>query len=195
MMRAERGHTLVEVAVSAAILSAVAVISVGLIARGLDAQRQAIAAENANRTAGRLVEAIVRELKDAAGDTVVFSSATPDRITFQRMIGYDPTQANPADRRLLSQPITLRRTPMTVPGATGLYALERLESGRPTVKLGGYLASTDPDAPALPGLRFDVTSSLGNKVIDVVVTTSFTAGLASGPIRARRETTVTIEVD
>ncbi len=191
---ARRGHTLIELVVAAAILSSIAIISTSLIAGGLDANRRAMAEQNANRTAGAVLESVVRELKDAAAATVEFDPANPDRLTFRRMRGYDPAIPDIASRRLLSGRITYRRTAFAVPGASGLYAAERVEEGGTTSRLGGFLADRDPQATDLPGFRFDVMNTLGAKFVHVVVVASVPSGRAGDPAVARREATVSIEV-
>src|SRR5207237_1427513 len=78
-------------------------------ASGGNAYKEMVADQDAERIAGALLDAIARELQDAQGSTIAFSPATPDAITFRRMVGYDPYAATDAGKRVLSQPITLRR--------------------------------------------------------------------------------------
>ncbi|HVY60478.1 MAG TPA: hypothetical protein VHF22_02445 [Planctomycetota bacterium] len=191
---AARGVSLLEVSAATALMAVVVVSFLGLLVYGVDAYRQSVAEERALRTAGDLVDAIARELKDAPASTLVFSAAAPTEITFRRMTGYDPTGATDDARRVLTPPITIRRVPMAVPGASGLYAVERVEAGERAASLGGFVAESDAAEPALPGLRFDVASTLSATFVTVTVTVAVPAARSSSAV-ARLATTLSLEVN
>lgn len=88
-----RGATLLEVVVAGGLLAGVALASLSLVSAGAGRCRDSVAEEVATNMAGRLLDRMTVELKDAPASLVVVSSAQPGRIAFQRMVAYDPTIA------------------------------------------------------------------------------------------------------
>jgi type II secretory pathway pseudopilin PulG len=192
--RNAQGHTLVELTVGLAIVGVAMLLGVSALGSAADGSHRAGSDQEALEAAARAADAIARELKDAAGGTIVFSSTTPDQITFRKMIGYDPTLPNEADRRLLSAAITLRRTPLAMAGQPGLWLIERVQAGASTARLAGYIADRDLATPTAPGLNFAVTRASGLTLVRIAVTAAV-PGARDGPARARRVVAVDVEVD
>lgn len=96
---------------------AVGVSSVVSLSR---APGEGIHQQEITRTGSRLVDGIVRALETADASTLVFSDVSPERITFQQVLGYDP-----AEGRVLSRPVTIR--PVTLDG--GIDAVEEQRAG------------------------------------------------------------------
>lgn len=184
----KHGFTVIEMTIAAALLSLLAVSGISALTVGTNACQQVLAEQEAVRQAGRLVEAIAFELKDASAASVVYSTAQPDRLTFQRVLAYDPDSFQP----ILSTPITIRRVAMTVPGTSGLSIVERAQTGARTSRLAGYVAELDGQDASLPGLQFDVLSAAGIVRIDVAVTLSVPSG-PRGPQVLRLATTVKLD--
>jgi len=189
----ERGRSLIELIVATALLAGVALASSAVVVYGFDAYKQTVGAESAIQQATRALAAIGHELKDAPASTLLVSEAEPDRISFRRIIGYDPLGATDEARRILTPVITLRRVLQSGAGASALYAIERSEQGRTTSRLVGGIAAADPMAPTLPGLRFTVTRTGATTLVDIVVAVTASTG-KGGTVTARRATTVSLEI-
>lgn len=195
MSGGRRGFTLIEVSLSGALLALVCVGFMGLLVHGLGVYQQSIAEETAVRGASQVIDAVLRELKDATASSIVYSATTPDRITFQRMVGYDPLGASDAARRILTPAITFARAPMAAAGlADGTYQVVRSQAGAPTSRVGGSIAASDPTVPALPGFRFDVVRAGATALVTVTVAVSVPGGKLGATV-VRRSSSVALEVD
>lgn len=181
--------TVLELTIATSIFASIAVGATALVASAMGAQRQTTAEQQALRTANSIISAIVRELKDASDNSVQFSVDVPGTISFRRVTGYDEVLSQP----ILTPQITLRSVPFSVPGTTGLMALERAEAGARTTLLGGYVSSADPLTPGLPGVHFDVLDLVGGMRIDIVVAVAVPSG-AAGLFRTRVATSVSLQV-